>query len=43
MFSAHTQPLRDRDLPEEDIRVLSRTIPDLLFTPPEVANTGPGF
>ena len=23
MFSAHTQPLRDRDLPEEDMRVLT--------------------
>ena len=31
MFSAYTQALRDRDLPEEDIRVLNKTIPDLLF------------
>ena len=29
MFSAHTQPLRDRDLPGEDMRVLNKTIPDL--------------
>jgi len=31
MFSTYTQALRDRDLPEEDIRVLNRAIPDLLF------------
>jgi len=33
MFSAYTQALRDRDLPEEDIRVLSkvRSSPDFLF------------
>ena len=31
MFPAYTQALRDRDLPEEDIRVLSKIIPDLLF------------
>ena len=31
MFSAYTQALRDRDLPEEDIRVLSKIILDLLF------------
>ena len=31
MFSAYTQPLRDCDLPEKDIRVLSRTLPDLLL------------
>jgi len=31
MLSAYTQALRDRDLPEEDIRVLNKTIPDLLF------------
>ena len=29
MLSAHTQPLRDRDLPEEDMRVLNKIIPDL--------------
>ena len=31
MFSAYTQALRDRDLPEEGIRVLNKIIPDLLF------------
>jgi len=31
MFSAYTQALRDRDLPEENIRVLNNIIPDLLF------------
>ena len=31
MFSAYTQALCDRDLPEEDIRVLSKVIPSLLF------------
>ena len=31
MFSAYTQALRDRDLPEEDIRVLNKIIPDFLF------------
>ena len=31
MFSAHTQPLRDRDLPEADIKVLNKTIPGLLL------------
>ena len=31
VFSAYTQALRDRDLPEEDIRVLSKIIPDFLF------------
>ena len=31
MFSAYTQALRDRNLPEEDIRVLNKVIPDLLF------------
>ena len=31
LFSAYTQALRDRDLPEEDIRVLNKTIPDFLF------------
>jgi len=31
MFSAYTQALRDRSLPEEDIRVLSKIIPDLNF------------
>jgi len=31
MFPAYTQALRDRDLPEEDIRVLSKTTPGLLF------------
>jgi len=31
MFSAYTQALRDRNLPEEDIRVLNKIIPDLLF------------
>ena len=31
MFSAYTQALRDRNLPKEDIRVLSKIIPDLLF------------
>ena len=29
MFSAYTQALRDRNLPEEDIRVLNKIIPDL--------------
>ena len=29
-FSAYTQALRDRNLPEEDIQVLSKIIPDLL-------------
>jgi len=31
MFSAYTQAPRDRDLPEEGIRVLSKITPDLLF------------
>ena len=31
MVSAYTQALRDRDLPEEDIRVLNKIIPDFLF------------
>ena len=31
MFSAYTQVLRDRDLHEEDIRVLNKIIPDFLF------------
>ena len=31
MFSAYTQALRDPDLPEEDIRVLNKIIPDFLF------------
>ena len=31
MFSAYTQAIRDRELPEEDIRVLSKIIPDFLF------------
>ena len=31
MFSAYTQALRDRDLPEEDIRVLNKVIPGFLF------------
>ena len=31
MFSAYTKVLRDRDLPEVDIRVLSKIIPDFLF------------
>jgi len=31
MFSAYTKALRDRDFPEEDIRVLNKTTPDLLF------------
>ena len=31
MFSAYTQALRDHDLPKEDIRVLSKIIPGLLF------------
>jgi len=31
MLSAYTQALRDRDLPEVDIRVLNKIIPDLLF------------
>jgi len=30
MFSAYTQALRDLDLTEEDIRVLSKIIPDFL-------------
>ena len=29
MFSAYTQALHDRNLPEEDIRVLNKIIPDL--------------
>ena len=29
MFPAYTQPLRDRDLHEDDIRVLNKAIPDL--------------
>ena len=29
--SANTQALRDRNLPEEDIQVLNKIIPDLLF------------
>jgi len=28
LFSAYTQALRDLDLPEDDIRVLNKTIPD---------------
>ena len=31
MFSAYTQALRDRDLPEEDIWLLNKIIPNLLF------------
>ena len=31
VFSAYTQALRDLDLPEEDIRVLNKIIPDFLF------------
>ena len=31
MFFAYTQALRDRDLPEEDIQVLSKITPDFLF------------
>ena len=31
MFFAYTQALRDRDLPKEDIRVLNKIIPNLLF------------
>ena len=31
MFSAYTQALRDLDLPEDDIRVLSKIIPDFAF------------
>jgi len=34
MFPAYTTALRDRDLPEDDIRVLSRIIPGLLFNEP---------
>ena len=30
---AYTQSLRDRDLPKEDIRVLSKIIPDFFFDP----------
>ena len=37
MFSAHTQPLRDRYLPEEDMRVLNKIIPDLQLDLEEVA------
>ena len=31
MFSAYTQALRDLDLPEDDIRVLNKIIPDFAF------------
>ena len=31
MFSAYTQALRDLNLPEEDIRVLSKIIPGFCF------------
>ena len=31
LFSAYTQALHGRNLPEEDIRVLNKTIPDLHF------------
>ena len=31
LFSAYTQALHDLDLPEEDIRVLNKIIPDFLF------------
>jgi hypothetical protein len=31
MFSAYILPLCDRNLPEEDIKVLNKTIPDLLL------------
>ena len=31
MFSAFTQALRDLDLPEDDIRVLNKIIPDFPF------------
>jgi len=31
LFSAYTQALHGRDLPEEDIRVPNKIIPDLLF------------
>jgi len=40
MFSAYTQVLRDRDLPEEDIRVLNKIIPDFLF---DLRNAGEAF
>ena len=40
MFSAHTQVLRDLDLPEEDIRVLSKNNPRLPLRP---AGAGRGF
>jgi len=31
LFSAYTQALRDLNFPKEDIRVLNKIIPDLLF------------
>ena len=31
LFSAYTQALHGRNLPAEDIRVLNKIIPDLLF------------
>ena len=31
MFSVYNQALRDLDLPEEDIWVLNKIIPDFLF------------
>jgi len=40
LFSAYTQALRDRNLPEEDIRVLNKIIPDLLF---DLQNAGEAF
>ena len=40
MFSAYTQALHDLDLPEEDIRVLNKITPDLLF---DLRSSGEAF
>ena len=40
IFSAYTQALRDRDLPDEGIRVLNKATPGLLF---ELRSVGEAF
>ena len=40
MFSAYTQALHELDLPEEDIRVLSKIIPDFHFVRPAGGGRG---
>ena len=40
LFSAYTQAPHGRDLPSEDIRVLNKIIPDLLF---DLRSSGEAF